>query len=355
MGFFTEEELSQLRIRRMNFQVVGDEEFLARPAMRSVEQPDFFLGRIVEVDVGAAFSFREGSETCKVLQSIASGRQLFAAGAVALAKDFNGRHVGQSKPGAFFFFELAVGRESVSIFAMLKYDYSEVLTLRRSNEQEQLRRIMQAFVKDRRALQKSALIRVVDGIAEDQISVTDRAARSPNVTEFFARFLDASRNRNDDELNKEAAHALTDIVKQAPDGTWPTSDARALRAMREALLVSAIVSIESVENAVLIAAGRPHDEDVVTSLRGLTQRVFRRRRLSGLEFPVDGNVFRVASSRRVKTVEHIKIEYPEALDGVRVQTQRNPDGGAVITIQTAGIESDEIVNENLSNIRRRTS
>jgi len=231
MGFFTEDELRQLRIARMNFQIVGVEEFTARAAMRDVEQAEFFLGRILDIDIGAAFSFQNASNTRDVIQRIAQGRTHFAPGALTLAQDFDSRHVGQSKPGAFFFFELAVGVPETRIFAMLKYDYSEVLTLRRNAGNEQLRRIVQAFVKDKRALQKSALVRVVNGAVEDLISVKDRAARSPDITDFFSAFLGVGRTRDDVELNKEAAQALVDIAKDAPEGTWPQGMAAAIRAM----------------------------------------------------------------------------------------------------------------------------
>jgi hypothetical protein len=125
--------------------------------------------------------------------------------------------------------------------------------------------------------------------------------------------------------------------------------------MREALRLRTEVSIEAVQEVVFAAAGQPQDEAVAESLERLAERVWRRRRLSGLGFRPDPNVFRVASSRRVRTVEHIKIEYPEALEGVKVRTESTASGGAVITIETAGIESVETVNESLSHIRRQLS
>lgn len=355
MGFFTESELAQLRIERMNFQIVGQEAFAQRPAMRAVEQPDFFLGRILEIDIGSAFSFDENSKTKELIQKIASGRSTFASSAALLAIDFNSRHVGQSKPGAFFFFELAGPKANTKLYAMLKYDYSEVLTPSRSVGNEQLRRIVQAFVKDKRALQKSALVRVVDGVAETLIAVKDRAAKSPDITDFFSKFLGVVRTRDDVELNREAAQGLAEIAKQAPQGTWPQGEATALRAMREALRLRAEVSIEAVQDVVFAAAGQPQDETVTESLERLAERIWRKRRLFGLAFRPNHSVFRVASSRRVRTVEHIKIEYPEALEGVRVRTESTPAGGAVITIETERIESIETVNESLSHIRRQLS
>ena len=352
MSFFSEEEAAGLRIARMNFQIVGEDTFVARPAMRSVEQAEFFLGRILDVDVGAAFGFQDRSNTRAQLQRMARGTLGFSAGAAALAGDFHDRHVGQSKPGAFFVFELECGIEGTRLYALLKYDYSEVLTLRRANAGEQLRRVVQAFVKDKRALQKSALVRVVGGEVEAVLSCRDRAERSPDITDFFAGFLGVVRTRDDVELNRDAISALTDIVKQAPDGTWPEGNAQAIRVMRQALRESVEISEETAFQAVFIAAGRPADGAQAEALRQLADRAWRRRRLLGLVFRPDPTVIRVIQKRRIRTVERIQLSYPDELTGVRVVTEAAPDGSAVITIRTQAIESNEIDNESLGNVRR---
>lgn len=286
MGFFAEDELGTLRIRRMNFQVVGGDAFEQRPAMRTVEHEDFFLGRVLDVDVGAVFEFEAQSNTRGIIQQISRGTTGFAPGAAALAADFDSRHVGQSKPGAFFFFELECSVPATQLYAMLKYDYSEVLTLRRANAGEQLRRVVQAFVKDKRALQKSALIRVQNGAVQTVVSVRDRAAKSPDITDFFAGFLGVGRTRDDIELNREALQAVSDVVKQAPQGTWPDGPNQAIRTMRQAIRDCPQITEEIAYQAAVLAAGRPDDESVVMSLRRLTDRTWRRRRLLGLEFPV---------------------------------------------------------------------
>jgi hypothetical protein len=353
MSFFTEEEVADLRISRMNFQIVGEDAFEARPAMRGVEHADFFLGRILDIDVGAAFEFQERSNSRAQLQRIARGTLGFAPGATALAADFHDRHVGQSKPGAFFVFDLECGVEGTRFYALLKYDYSEVLTLRRANAAEQLRRVVHAFVKDKRALQKSALVRVVRGDVEGVLSCRDRAEKAPDITDFFAGFLGVFRNRDDVELNRDAVSAVGDIAKQAPKGTWPDGEAQAIRVMRQALRDSVEISEEAAFQAVFIAAGRPQDVAQVEGLRQLSDRAWRRRRLLGLAFRPDPGVIRVVQRRRIKTVDRIQVIFPDELSGVKVMLAANPEGdGAVITIRTDGIESNEIDNESLGNVRR---
>lgn len=352
MGFLTEDELSSLRIQRMNFQVVGESTFESRAAMSTVEHADFFLERILDVDVGAVFEFEAQSHARGLIQNIVQGATRFSNGACALAADFHSRHVGQAKAGAFFFFELRCSAPHVRLYAMLKYDYSEVLTLRRSSASEQLRRVVQAFVKDKRSLQKSALIRVENGEIEGAVSVRDRAAKSPNITDFFASFLGVGRTRDDVELNREALQAINEVVKQAPKGAWPNGNAQASRAMRQSLKDCAQITEEVAYQAALLAAGRPNDEVLMESLRLLTGRIWRRRRLLGLAFTPDQEVFRVAPSRHIRTVERIRLTFPDELTDVRVVTELNEDGSAVITIRTAEIESNEIVNESLGHVRQ---
>lgn len=352
MGFLTEEELSTLRINRMNFQVVGEPTFETRQAMRTVEHADFFLERVLDVDVGAVYEFQTRSHTRDAIQRIAQGTTGFSSGASALAEDFHGRHVGQAKAGAFFFFELGCAVPQTRLYALLKYDYSEVLTLSRGNAREQLRRVVQAFVKDKRALQKSALIRVVAGNVEGVVSVRDRAARSPNITDFFAGFLGVGRTRDDVELNREALQAIGDIVKQAPEGSWPNGSVQASKIMRQSLKDCVQITEDAAHQAALLAAGRPDDETVVASLRLLTERIWRRRRLLGLAFTPDQGVFRVAPSRHIRTVERIRLTFPDELSDVRVLTEPSEDGSAVITIRTEKIESNEIVHESLGHVRQ---
>lgn len=238
------------------------------------------------------------------------------------------------------------------LYALLKYDYSEVITLRGANSREQLRRVVQAFVKDKRALQKSALVRVVNGRVEEVVAVKDRAAKSPDITDFFQGFLGVNRNRDDIELNRDALAALTEMVKQARVGTWPDGRSQAIRLMRQSLRDSAQITEDVAFQAALVAAGRPESEDQVEELRALTERAWRRRRLRGLAFTPDPAVIHVAQRRRIRTVERIQLSYPDELSGVRVMTDSHPDGSATITISTAAIESNEIDNESLGQVRR---
>ncbi|WP_420008909.1 nucleoid-associated protein [Xanthomonas sacchari] len=357
MGFFTEDELASLTIVKMNFQVVGDDDFVARERMHEVEHSEFFLERILAVDVSPVFKFSEDSMTKATLEEIASRSRQFATGATALARDFHRLHRGgQTGRGAFFCFELASGNADTKLYAMLKYDYSEVLTPRRigSQDSRQLRRIVEAFVKDKRSLQKSALFRIVNGRAEASIAAKDRAARSPDITGFYSNFLGVARERDDVELNKAVSDAILDVLKSSPAETWPEGKAVARAKAVEILRNSHEINDDTIVNAIFVAAGRPVDEDVTEELKDLTMGALRKRKIAGLEFPPNLEILKAAAKRKIRTKEKISIEYPESLQDVRVTTVRRPDGSATITIVTDKIESEEVVPETISALRRPT-
>lgn len=352
MGFFSDEELASMSIAKMNFQVVGDETFQPRAAMSAVEHSDFFLGRIREIDVASAFVFKDDSETKVIVENIAQRKVRFANGASHLASKFDSYHVGQSKSGAFFVFELKFEGPDTKIYAFLKYDYSEVLTLRGKSAGEQLRRVLHAFVKDKKALQKSALIRVVNGTAEVALSATDRGATQPNITDFFTNFLGTTRERDDLELNSAANQTLLDIAKAIPSTIWQKETRAVLARLRESLRTSAKICEETIIDAVLVAAERPTDQATIDILKNSAIKFMKKRKIYGLTFPPSESVFKAAAKRKIKTVENIKIEYPEDLSGVRVDVAKEKDGSAVITIRTQGIETDELLNESIGNIRK---
>ena len=239
---------------------------------------------------------------------------------------------------------------------MLKYDYSEVVAPARhrpgSQDTRQLRRIVEAFIKDKRALQKSALFRVVDGTAEPLVAAKDRAAKSPDITGFYSTFLGVKRERDDIELNKAVADAVLEIVKASPQNTWPQGGAVARAKVVEILRGAVEIKDETVIDAVFVAAGRPSAEGQAEELKDLTMAILRKKKIAGLAFAPNLDVLKSAAKHKIRTKERIFIEYPESLQGVRVTTERQSDGSAVITIKTEKIESDEVVPETISTLRR---
>lgn len=112
----------------------------------------------------------------------------FKTGGQELARAFSKAHVEASRDGAFFVFELEVGLPDTVLYSLVKYDYRSAIEFTAKEGRQSLRAIVQAFVTERRAIQKSCFVRVVAGQAETLVSAFDRMGRAPDLTDYFATF-----------------------------------------------------------------------------------------------------------------------------------------------------------------------
>ncbi|OOH76605.1 hypothetical protein BOW65_23310 [Pseudomonas koreensis] len=343
MSFFTEEETSNLRITNMILHVVGSDEFVAEP-VREIEHEEFFIARILDTSADAIYTFREDSATKTLLQEIARGTSTFERGAQSLSATFSRWHVNSSRDGALFIFEMSAGSERTKIYSLIKYDYSEAIEQAAPEDGGLLRRIVHAFVADKKAIQKSALIRVVDGEAEPLVCARDRMKRAPEIVDYFANFLDVVRSMSDQELNLKVVSLLRDTLS-ACKADLPTSVPSAFSIAKGALAQRREINEDAIIDSILLAAGNPSDERVISRLQSTTQRKIRTAKIENLVFPTDQSVLGRPPMRRIRTTEGVTVLYP---DGVGMTVVREPkaSGGEIITIDTQSITEDKLVSDN---------
>lgn len=342
MAFIDEDEVAGLRIENMILHVVGDDEFRPEPA-RVVEHAEFFIDRIRDTDVASVFQFRPESPTKAQLERMARDDDPFEAGGQELSRAFARFHPGSSRDGAFFIFDLRTDDPDVRIYSLIKYDYQEVIEQQEVEGANLLRLIVQAFVADKRAIQKAALVRVVGGTAEAAVSARDRMKPAPEIGDYFAKYLDVVRVRDNRQLNQKTVEAVSYALKEIKD-LLPNRDVpAAYRAAKEALGMRQRINEEAVQEAVLAAAGHPEDERTRARIQSSVRRKIRSAKLDGLEFPPDPQQLRVPGIRRVRTTEGVLIFYPDRVGGANVERERTANGGEVITIRTRHIEEDGIV------------
>jgi hypothetical protein len=328
----------------MILHVVGEDDFTPEAA-RPVEHEQFFLARIRDTDFAAVHSFNEGSRTKLQLERMATGQDTFEGGAQALAHDFSRLHLGSSREGAFFIFELEAGRRDTRVYSLIKYDYREAIEQTEGDEGSLLRRIVHAFIADRRAIQKSALVRVVEGTGELAIAARDRVKVAPDISDYFAAFLDVVRSRSDEELNQQMVEALRSALAEARDDLPEGNVPRALRRAKDVLRDRQEIDDQAIVDAVLAAAGNPDDERVRASLEARVVRKLRSAKLTGLTFRPSRQILRRPPLRRLKTAEGVTLIYPDDADGGVVRRQPRAGGGETITIQTARVTEDEVVRD----------
>lgn len=336
MSFLTEEEAGSLAIRRMILHVVGaDAEFEAQAEHNEIEHQSFFLDRIRGRAVAAVHSFHPGSQVKAQLQQIAADRNRFESIGQQLARDFSRGHVHSSKEGAFFLFELGVDDASAVMYAMLKYDYHTVLEQTDEDGKGKFRQIVRAFVTEKRAVQKSCIVRVRSGVAEDAVSAYDRMGRQPGLTDYFAAFLDVRRNRSDLDLTRNLNELLRATLQTCSDILPGKDVVRAMRLSVESLSGRPLVDESAMIEAVFHGAGKPGDEENQKRLERVVQKELRRHQLAGVEFAPDEKALAQRPAKRITTVERVTLSYPAEEEGRSVQLERGQNGvGWVITITT---------------------
>lgn len=343
MGFFTDEELQQLEIARMILHVVGDGDFETQSELPEVQQEGFFLDRISEFNASGVFKFEPSSATKTTLEAMATGAQSFEQGGQALAQAFSSSHVGASKDGAFFVFELKPLDAGLKVYAMFKIDYKSAIERTDKDGKIELRKIVEAFIEDRKVVQKSCLMKVLHGVALAEVSAKDRIGQAPNLTDYFQKFLGVRRDRSDDELNKSALDgvrgALNDLRPHLPQGDV----GKAFAVAKDALRHRQTIDTKALLEAVLAATGPDPDEETRAAIDTAVTRQIRKQRLTGLAFKPSAQALRRSPRRRVKTAEGVVIEYPAELEDVSVRRITHGDGRATLTIETKRIEDDVLV------------
>ncbi|MDB5606396.1 MAG: hypothetical protein JWP25_3296 [Bradyrhizobium sp.] len=350
MSFLTDAEASSLRIARMSLHIVSDDEFKPEPEL-TIEHDDFLLDRIRDIASASVYRFDDISTTRDTIEAIATREVGFEDGAQTLAREFCRFHRGGTRDGAFFVFELGVDDESVRLYALMKYDYGQALELVEREGVAGLRRIVEAFVGDKSAIQKSALVRAINGSADASISTRDRMGRpAPELTDYFIRYLQVVRDRTDSELTiavKDVVRTtLEDQRERLPSGTVASAVSRALEVLRN----TAMVTDDVINHAVWVGAGQPADDQIRDSLKKSVDRLIKRKRLAGVSFPPDGSQLGRPITRLVRTEEGVTIQYNTGLEGQAVRRMDLPDGATQFIVTTRKY-TDAVLSE--SSGRRR--
>ncbi|WP_300578122.1 nucleoid-associated protein [Phenylobacterium sp.] len=328
----------------MILHVVGDENFEPEPE-RDVEHAEFFISRILDTDLDSVYEFNDESETKRRIERIARNEEGFQDAAQRLSREFSRLHIGATREGAFFIFELETGHIQSKIYSLIKYDYREAIEQSDGEDGSLLRRIVQAFIADKKAIQKSALIRIVDGEADTAVSARDRARAAPLIGDYFEAFLDVSRVRSDNALNQAVVEVVRTTLQECRELLPGQDAARAFAHAKDTLRSRQRIDAEAISDALLAAAGDPQAEDVRLDLERRLNRKLKSARLEGLSFPPDPRVLRRPALREVRTTEGVTIRYPDAAGDGTVRRASRPGGGEIFTIETQRVTEDRLVSE----------
>ncbi|MBN4172932.1 hypothetical protein GSU75_00102 [Pseudomonas savastanoi pv. phaseolicola] len=342
MSFFTDEESESLTIKRMILHVVGPKDFLAMPE-RSLEEEAFFISKIEGMAAAPIFMFKTVSTTRQEIESMASGDVSFEHGAQSLAASFNRQHVSGSADGVLCMFELGVSDPDVKIYSLIKYDYKLALEQNDTSPGQALRRIVTALVDDKKAIQKTALIRVVSGVADQNISATDRTKNGADLADYFADFLSVTRAVSDTELS-EITRKLLKGALQACKADLPDQDVpRAVKKAQASLASRRRIDEEAIVEAVMAAAGHPDDEKVANRLERETRKRVRSSKLHEVSFKPDRKIFRQPYMRKIMTAEGVTILFPDKSESPNVRVVDLGGDKRQIIVDTDKVTEDGVV------------
>jgi len=334
----------ELCITNMILHVVGaDTEFVPSTA-RVVEHEEFFITRIRDTYADSVYSFNINSAVKARLERMSTGLESFEDGSRELSRLFSAGHVGSSKAGALFIFELGCESQTVKFYSFIKYDFHQAIEQTDGQDGSVLRMIVKALIADKKAIQKSALVKIKDGIAQLEISATDRDKRAPEIADYFVTFLDVSRVLSDEDLNNKLLEVLKSTLQKCKDDL-PSSVPKALKEAKDILRRVPSIDENSIINAILSVAGDPTDEKIRASIEDCARRRIKANKIEGLAFRPDLTVLGKAPIVKIRTAEGVEVRYPDhAMGGTVVRVPRD-DGGETITIQTAKIVDEKIGNK----------
>lgn len=324
----SEEEIGNLSIDKFIFHVVhhrNDEPILLDETPIG-DFEDFFLERAMETLKGNRFTFADGSITRTLLKQVLDDESQFVPVSKTLAQTFHAGRDKRIKPGVMILMTLVTGQRK--LLSVLKYDHEEAVTYDITDDAKAiLKAVANSFTKSAEALQKSALIEILDGDGDtdDKIVVVDKTVRH-EITDFFRGFLACKRLYDDTQMTKVIEALVVDVViKHQAD--LPNDITQNVRDR----YYDAVQKRENFDaNDFFAEFFGAHGSAAV---RASFDKGLAKRGMEGEVFKFDKGAVKKQRPQKFKTAEGVKIEVPEqASDTVKTETTA---AGTVVKITTS--------------------
>lgn len=325
---FSDEEIENLSIDKFIFHVVHqrtDEPILLDETPIG-DFEGFFLARAMETLKGNRFVFADGSITRTLLKQILDDDQKFVPVSKTLAQAFHAGRDKRIKPGVMILMQLATGKRR--LLSLLKYDHEEAVTYDITEDAKAiLKAIANSFTKSPDALQKSALIEILDDA--EKIVVIDKTVRH-EITDFFRGFLACKRLYDDEQMTKVVEAVVVEVAKKHQD-ELPNEITQNVRDRY----------YETVQKREKFDANDFFSEFFgshgSTDVRASFDKLLVKKGMQGEVFKFDKGAVKKRRPQKYKTAEGVKIEIPEqASDTFKTAST---DAGTIVTITTRRLSS----------------
>lgn len=338
MSFFRDDEIVNLTINKMILHVVGDSAANFEPQPELVVQEDlFFLDRIVSAAGSSVHQLDDQSQIIPIIEGMGDGSLTFEKGGQELSRLFYRDHVKQSTKGAFFVFKLITDEKSTTQFyCLVKYDYRQAVELSSGKDGKSiLRSIIQAFVKEKKSIQKFCILRYENGEVDKVVTASDRMKDAPDLTDYFEKYLGAYRSKTAEELTKNLNDVLRSAASDLKDLLPSKNISLAVLKAKAALSTKDVITNDDIFDALLHAADRPDDEEKRAQIEKIVKQKIKKHSLTDVDFKPHADVLKVQPRQLIRTAERVSLEYPGDQLGRSVFRKELADGGFEITIKTS--------------------
>ena len=271
---------------------------------------------------GNQFIFADGSITRTLLKQVLVDESKFVPVSKTLAQSFHAGRDKRIKPGVMILMTLVTGQRK--LLSVLKYDHEEAVTYDITDDAKAiLKAVANSFTKSADALQKSALIEIVDG--DDNIVVVDKTVRH-EITDFFRGFLACKRLFDEKQMTQVIEMVVMEVVKKHQDDL-PNDLTQNVRDR----YYEAVQKRDNFDATEFFAEFFGAHGSV--EVRASFDKVLAKRGMEGEVFKFDKGAVKKQRPQKYKTAEGVKIDVPEqASDTVKTTTTA---AGTVVTITTS--------------------
>jgi len=363
----TDGEINGLVIEKMIFHVVNPQKpaptFLAEISPPQFQ--DFFIERLRETLRGASYLFRDGSGLPAMLARALprAHEDRFVDVSRSLAQRFKDT-VGADKrlaPGVLMFFRLSVGQKK--LFAIIKYEHQQVISYELKKDDAgniltdkngvpipDLSSLLDTFTKDKKSLQKSALVLFDGDVEGDEIGANCRiividhsSSKYRDATHHFANFMDMKRELDNEDLTTRLRDAALDTISKHKD-VLPADVVRAPKRTVDAAMANldGFDHERTMEFLNALFRGIPEDSPVLSTF----EKQLSSRGIATESFKIDANAIPQSSYRRIVTREGVSLAFQKRLeDEKRVIVEELEGGAATITIHATSLIRNDVTDK----------
>lgn len=334
-------------LERIIFHIVGPS--LETPKiLMEVETPEtyskFFIARIEETLRGTRYTFKDDSWVKKQVTNAISSQHAFSDTSERLASKFQElfKSDGRLAPGALMLLQIKNGPKSYG--AIIKYDDMSVIsytteTLTNGKAKPILNQLLNNFVQDKRAIQKSIVFDI--SCPASSIICTDRSGTNGDITDKLKSYLEADRVFTTETLTQRLIAALEETGKEHAELLPKEIRKKLNQQIKQAVKNIIEFNPEHPEQVLTAAFGEAHANE---ALQKTFAKSLKKRKILTEQFKIATHSIETSTHKIKQTLEGVKVIYKTEDIGESIFFD-DVGGKKIIRIETDHYLIDDDTNE----------